>query len=382
VSEINHGKLATAAHELSPAYSAGKAGYSERGRLIEFPHSDASGLRVVCMGGGTGLSTLLRGLKRHVYLKGEPHPRGTYIASLSAAVAVSDDGGSSGKLRRDFKMLSPGDLRSCLVALSENEALLSQLFQFRFAADSTLDGHSLGNLLLTALYQITGDFGRAVALCAELLSTRGSLYPSTADDVHLEAVMEDGSILRGETVIHSSRKRIVEVMLAPPHAAPSPELLQAIEDADLVAIGPGSLYTSLVPNLLVCGVAEAIAASRAVKVYICNLMTEANESLGLTASGHVHTLYKHAGSPVFSHALVNCRPVSAELLARYHSEGAEQIVADLDEIAALGVTPVMGDFLDEESGVARHAPERIASALLGLAATGRAIHTGLAVRVA
>jgi len=352
------------------------------GELIEFHHPRSSGLRVVCMGGGTGLSTLLRGLKRYVRLKGEVPPRGRYISSLSAAVAVSDDGGSSGKLRRDFKMLSPGDLRNCLVALSENEELLAQLFQFRFPAESALDGHSLGNLLLAALNQITGDFGRAIELCSQLLRTRGTPYPCTGEDVQLEAVMDDGSRLRGETVIHNSKKRIVEVMLAPPHVAASPELLRAIDEADLIAIGPGSLFTSLLPNLLVRGVAEAIAASRAVKVYICNLMTEANESLGLTAAGHVRTLYRHVGTPVFSYALINSHPASSELLARYRLEGAEQIVADLDEIASLGVTPITGDFLDEDAGVARHASERIADALLGLTSAAHAIHAGIAVRVA
>jgi len=350
--------------------------------LAEVQRNHAPGLQVVAIGGGTGLSTLLRGLKNYVRLSGEAAPRTPFIASLSAAVAVSDDGGSSGKLRKDFNMLSPGDLRNCLVALSENEALLSQLFQYRFPADSALDGHSLGNLLLAALYKITGDFGKAIECSSRLLRIRGTLYPATRADVQLEALMEDGSRLHGETTIHRSNKRIVEVMLAPSHVTPSPELLQTIANADLITVGPGSLFTSLVPNVLVCGVAEAIAASRATKVYVCNLMTEANESLGLTAAGHIRVLYKHAGAPIFSFALVNSRPASAALLARYASEGAGQIEADLDEISSLGVTPVTGDFLEEDARVARHSPERIASELLRLANAERAIYTGLAVQVA
>lgn len=351
-------------------------------KVLEMPRMHEFGLRVAAIGGGTGLSTLLRGLKRHVALPGEIPEGDLYISSLSTVVTVSDDGGSSGKLRRDFKMLSPGDLRSCLVALSENEELLSQLFQYRFPADSALDGHSLGNLLMAALFQITGDFGQAVELSSRLLRTRGTLYPATSANVHLEALMDDGSRLRGETVIHSSLRRIVEVSLDPPDAMPSPELLDAIAEADLITVGPGSLFTSLVPNLLVCGLAKAITASRAIKVYVCNLMTEANESLGLSAAGHIEVLYRHAGAPIFDYALVNSRPASPALLAKYAGEGARQIEADLDEIAALGVTAVSGNFLDEDSGMARHNPERVARKLLELAGGSGVVHSRVAEQVA
>lgn len=391
VSEISTGANLTIQGEAAAAAGFGIRSESTvtavvASRSVDLPaatqNDNAAGLRVVAFGGGTGLSTLLKGLKLLVRASGEPLPRAPYISDLSAVVAVSDDGGSSGKLRKDFNMLSPGDLRNCLVALSENEAVLSQLFQFRFPVESALDGHCLGNLLLTALYKITGDFGKAVELSSRLLRTRGTLYPATRSDVHLEALMEDSSRLRGESSIHKSEKRIVEVTLTPPHAMPSPELLESIANADLITVGPGSLFTSLVPNLLVSGVAEAIAASRAIKVYVCNLMTEANESLGLTAAGHIRVLYTHAGTPFFSFALVNSRPVSVSLLAKYEAEGAGQMVADLDEISALGVTPITGDFLEEDAGGARHSPERIASALMRLENTGKIVHAGIGVQVA
>ncbi len=325
---------------------------------------NAPGYRVLAMGGGTGLSTLLRGLKRYVALPGQASiPAPQSIASLWAVVTVSDDGGSSGRLRKEFNILPPGDIRNCIVALSREEELLSRLFQYRFPEDSALSGHSFGNLFLTALNAMTGDFAKAVELSSEILATRGTIFPATTANVELEARMHDGSRVRGETKINASEKRIVELMLVPADVPPMPQTLEAIAAADLITIGPGSLFTSLVPNLLVHGIVEAIAASPAIKVFICNLMTEANESLGLTAAGHIRALYKHAGQPIFDFALVNNRPVSPSMTASYALEGASQIVADVGEIEALGVTPVLGDFL-EEAGVARHATDRLAAELM------------------
>jgi len=331
------------------------------------------GFRVVAIGGGTGLSTLLKGLKQYVAVPGESAAEKPFISQLSAIVTVSDDGGSSGKLRKEFNVLAPGDVRNCIVALSEDEALLSQLFQFRFGGRSTLSGHSFGNLFLTALSEMTGDFGTAVELSSAILKTRGTIFPATNANAQLEALMHDGSRVRGETCITASDKRVVELRMVPANAHPVPQTLEAIAKADLITVGPGSLFTSLICNLLVRGMPEAISSSPALKVYVCNLMTEANESLGLTAADHIRTVYKHAGRPIFDYALINRKLVSEELTAKYAQEGACQIGMDVDEIQALGVAPVLGDFLAEE-GVARHATDRVAAELMRLLVDHRA-HT-------
>jgi len=332
-------------------------------------------LRVVAIGGGTGLSTLLKGLKRYVagtdraatnLTAGEP---GTpAIGELSAVVTVSDDGGSSGRLRKELNMPPPGDVRSCIVALSEDEALLSRLFQHRFESGSGLEGHSFGNLFLAALTSITKDFSEAVRLSSEILLTRGRIYPATTSHVELEALLEDGTRVLGETNITASKGKIKELFLIPPDVEPLPQTLEAIASADLITIGPGSLFTSLIPNLLVRGIAQAIVNSAAVKVYVCNLMTQANESLGMTASDHLRALNRHAQARIFDFALINRAPASPELKAKYALEGATQIVPDLDAIEELGVCPVLGDYLDADGLVARHAADSLARDLLGLTA--------------
>jgi len=328
------------------------------------------GLRVVAIGGGTGLSTLLKGLKRFVLFPTEDpfsHSEGPVIRDLCAVVTVSDDGGSSGRLRKELNMLPPGDIRNCIVALSEDEALLSKLFRVRFDKGSGLEGHSFGNLFLAALMSLTSDFSEAVRLSSEILLTRGHIYPATTSNIELEALMEDETRVRGETNITASKGRIKELFLVPPNVDPMPQTLEAIASADLITIGPGSLFTSLIPNLLVKGISQAIVESRATKVYICNLMTQANESLGLTAADHIRALNRHAQGQIFDYALINRTPVSDELKAKYASEGACQIVNDLDAVEALGVIPVLGDYL-EEAGVARHNFTRAAHDVLELAA--------------
>ena len=332
------------------------------------------GLRVVAIGGGTGLSTLLKGLKQFALTPAEmaaAPPGSPVIRDLCAVVTVSDDGGSSGRLRKELNMLPPGDIRNCIVALSEDEALLSQLFRHRFAKGSGLEGHSFGNLFLAALTDITQDFSEAVRLSSEILVTRGHIHPATTSNIELESLMEDGTRVRGETKITASKVRIQELFLVPPNVEPLPQTLDAIARADIISIGPGSLFTSLIPNLLVHGIADAIVDSPATKVYICNLMTQANESLGLTAADHIRALNAHAHQQIFDYALINRTPVSEELKAKYELEGACQIVADLDAIEALGVIPVMGDYL-EEAGVARHNTARVASDLVQLAPAGGA----------
>ena len=357
--------------------------------------------RVVAIGGGTGLSTLLRGLKRFVPApagsrratdapghgifepKAVPEARSErrvewispalrcIIRDLAAIVTVTDDGGSSGRLREDFKMLPPGDVRNCMVALSEDEHLLAKLFQYRFD-QGALDGHSFGNLFVAALTEITGDFAQAVQMSSQILATRGRIYPATNTNVTLTARMDDGSLVHGETSITASPHRIVELMLSPAGAEPLPGTLEAIANADLITLGPGSLYTSLITNLLVRGIPEAIAASPATRVYVGNLMTQANESLGLTASQHIEKIMQHcgfhSGSPhkLFDYALINTAPISPSLLAQYAREGQTPIDPDLDHIRALGVEPIPGNFVNEGS-VLRHDPDRVTEALLQLA---------------
>jgi uncharacterized cofD-like protein len=328
-------------------------------------------LRVVAMGGGTGLSTLLKGLKR--YVSGdEPAPGGRSVGELCAVVTVTDDGGSSGRLRKEFNVLPPGDIRNCIAALSEDEALLSRLFQHRFHAGAGLNGHSFGNLFLTALTAITGDFAEAVKQSSEILATRGHIYPSTTSDVQLEAVMADGTRVAGETNITASTERIVEIHLRPADVQPLPQTLEAIVQADLITIGPGSLFTSLVPNLLVRGIPEAVAASRAVKVFVCNLMTEANESLGLSAADHIRLLHEHARVRVVDYAMVNRTPVPSDLKAKYAAEGGSQIDVDVAAIEKLGAKVILGDYLETAEGVARHATDRLAHDLLRLASQAAA----------
>src|SRR5438477_2392019 len=329
----------------------------------------ATPLRVVAIGGGTGLSTLLKGLKNFVPAPGEsfrPATEQPTISELSAIVTVSDDGGSSGRLRKELNMLPPGDIRNCIVALSEDADLLSQLFRHRFDKGSGLEGHSFGNLFLAALTSITKDFAEAVRLSSEILLTRGHIYPATTSNIELEALLEDGTRVRGETKITASKGRIHELFLIPPNVEPLPQTLEAIARADVITVGPGSLFTSLIPNLLVRGIAKAILDSPAIKIYICNLMTQANESLGLTAADHIRALNRHAQAQLFDYALINRKPASDDLKAKYALEGAAQIVADLEAIEQLGCCPVLGDYL-EEAGVARHATDLVARDLLDIA---------------
>ncbi len=266
------------------------------------------------------------------------------ITDLTAIVTVTDDGGSSGRLREDLNMLPPGDVRNCMVALSEDEHLLSQLFRHRFTSGE-LEGHNFGNLFLAALTAITGDFAAAVQTSSQILATRGRIFPATVANCTLAAEMEDGATVRGETRISASRSRITELRLEPEAADPLPETLEAIAHADLITLGPGSLYTSLLTNMLVRGIPEALASSNATRVYVCNLMTQANESLDLTASQHIEKILDHARTPdgrrrkLFDYAIINTAPILPATLEQYAREGQTPIEADLERIRALGVEP-------------------------------------------
>jgi uncharacterized cofD-like protein len=314
------------------------------------------------MGGGTGLSTLLRGLKRYVSSRRHPEQK-LPIADLAAIVTVTDDGGSSGRLRREYRILPPGDIRNCLVALSQDEALLGRLFQYRFQSGRGLQGHSFGNLFLTALTHVTGDFTEAVRLCSEVLAIRGRIFPSTPQLVTLEALARDGKVIAGETKISRSRGGIRRVRLVPRRVQPQKEVLEAIRRADLIVMGPGSLYTSIIPNLLVAGVARALRRSRATRVYIANLMTQPGETEGYTVADHIRAIQEHTGGRVFDWVVMNHAKISPRLLRRYRADRAEPVVPDLAGLQRLGLRCVYDDLV-EEDGVVRHDSARLTRLLL------------------
>jgi uncharacterized cofD-like protein len=316
-----------------------------------------SDLRIVSIGGGNGLSVLLHGLKR-------------YPVDITAVVTVSDDGGSSGRLRREFDVLPPGDIRNCMVALSEDEALLSRLFQYRFNAGRGLKGHSFGNLFLTAMTHIVGNFSEAVKTSSEVLKIAGRIYPSTETNVTLEAVLEDGAIVRGETQISRSRRSIDSIRLDPRACPPLPATLEAIAEADLITFGPGSLFTSVIPNLLVEGIAPAIQRSRALKAYLVNLMWQPGETMHFTASDHVRAIEKHAGGRLLDYALINTQPIRPALRKHYARQQALPVENDLERIREMGIEVVGGNFLLESEKI-RHNPATIAAAVVQLAVKSR-----------
>jgi uncharacterized cofD-like protein len=320
------------------------------------------GVRVVAIGGGTGLSMLLRGLKNFVarrHKESDRHP----ISDLAAIVTVTDDGGSSGRLRREYSILPPGDIRNCMVALSQDEALLGRLFQYRFHTGRGLRGHSFGNLFLTALSHVTGDFTEAVKVSGEVLAIRGRIFPATIANVSLEAVMTDGKIVSGETRIVKSGKKIRQLRLHPRRVLPVPEVLEAIAQADLILVGPGSLYTSVLPNLLVSGVAKAIESSTATRVYIANLMTQPGETDGYSLADHVRAIYRHTGCKLFDWVVASNQPVSPEIARRYSLRGAEPVRVDTGEMQRLGVRCLFDNLL-EEHGVVRHNGVRLSQLLI------------------
>lgn len=320
------------------------------------------GLNVVAIGGGNGLSTLLSGLKRFVKA---PDKEPVWLENLSAIVAVSDDGGSSGRLRDELKMPPPGDIRNCMVALSEDSHLLAKLFQYRFRGSGELGGHSFGNLFLAALSEITGDFAEAVKLSSEILASKGHIFPATVSDVRLAAELDDGSIVRGETKISQVGNSIKRLYLEPETCHPLPEALAAIYDADVITVGPGSLFTSLLPPILVKGVSDAIAESAAVKIFICNLMTQPGETDGFSAKKHLEIIRGYAPEIDFDCIIVNNSPISDEQSARYKSEGAQQIGISnsISPETIEGAKIVYGNLLSGIEKV-RHNPEKLAQVVL------------------
>lgn len=323
-------------------------------------------LKLVAIGGGTGLSTLLAGLKQFVGKTDEDF----WIESLSAIVTVSDDGGSSGRLREELQMLPPGDIRNCMIALSEDSSLLSRLFRYRFRGSGDLGGHSLGNLFLAALTDVTGDFAEAVRLSSEVLASKGHIFPATTTDVRLAAELEDGHEVHGETQITAARSKIRRLRLIPERCLPLPEALAAIRAADVITIGPGSLYTSIVPNLLVSGLADAISQARAIKIFIANLMTQPGETDGFDFREHLATVKNYARQINFDYAVVNDRQISNQQKELYRADGASQVLLDdQSDLSGLesSVAIVQADLL-EAGEMVRHNSERLARVVISCAA--------------
>lgn len=326
-------------------------------------------LRVVAIGGGTGLSTLLKGLKPYSHNKAQlpaAHP----LIDITAVVTVTDDGGSSGRLRRELDMLPPGDIRNCMAALAEDEALLTKLFQYRFDTGRGLRGHSFGNLFLAVMTQLTGDFAKAVTLSSEVLAIAGRIYPSTASQVGLRATLEGGRVVDGESRISRSVLPIEKIELLPAGCRPLPETLEAIRNADLITMGPGSLYTSVIPNLLVRGIAAEIAKSPAVKACFINLMSQPGETTGMTASAHLAAMERHARRRLVEYAVVNTAPLAAPAVRRYARHKAQPVINDLEAIREMGAQVVRLPLVGQ-GDVVRHDPALIGLVALQLAKRGR-----------
>jgi len=313
------------------------------------------GPKIVAVGGGTGLSVLLSGLKE-------------YTSNITAIVTVADDGGSSGRIRQQFDILPPGDIRNCLVALADASTLMRDLFQFRFDESSELGGHSFGNLFITVMTRLTGDFDKAIKETSKVLALRGQVIPSTLNNVVLVAEHNDGSITEGENKIPKARKPINRVYLksATSSVAPvaTPEALKAIQEAQIIVMGPGSLYTSIIPNLLIKEITEAIAASGAIKVYVCNAMTQPGETDNFNASEHIKILLKHSHARIFDYCVLNNGEISKEILMRYEQDGSRRVVNDTRNIINMGYRVIEDDVIISED-VVRHDPAKLAKIILG-----------------
>jgi len=311
---------------------------------------------IAVLGGGTGQSTMLRGLKRRA-------------ENITAIVTVTDDGGGSGVLRRELRMPPPGDIRNCIQALANAEPAMQDMLNYRFH-EGTLAGQSLGNLFLAALYDMSPTFDQAVSVMSQVLAITGKVLPVTNENLVLEARFSDGALICGETAI-TDYKRITDavidrVMLNPSHPPALPSVMEAIRDADMIVLGPGSLYTSVIPNLLTEGVADAICASQALKVYVMNVMTQDGETEGYTAAHHVRALRRHGGADLFHYVLLNDRPIPEDLAARYKRENADPVISDGAELRAMGLTPVFAPVASWNNGLVRHDPLALADALMDL----------------
>jgi uncharacterized cofD-like protein len=309
------------------------------------------GPRIVVIGGGTGLSNLLRGLKH-------------YSGNITAIVTVADDGGSSGRLRREMGGIPPGDIRNCLTALADEEKLLTELFQYRFEAGSGLSGHSFGNLFLSAMNEITGDWEKAIAASSQVLAIRGRVLPSTLSDVSLWATLSDGRRIEGESNITKAKGNIHEIGCVPAAPPALPQAVEAINDADYIVIGPGSLYTSIIPNLLVPELVEALAARKVPRIYICNIMTEPGETQGYSVSEHIQAIDRACGRSLFDAVLVQKKMPSEIAIDRYLKEGSTPVLLDRTTVIDSGRRIVIANVMSEYEGTVRHDPTRLARVLV------------------
>lgn len=335
-------------------------------------------LRIVAIGGGHGLSTLLRGLKQYTRPREGVAAPAVRCVDITAVVTVTDDGGSSGRLRRDFAMPPPGDIRNCMVALSQDEALLARLFDYRFSTGRGLKGHSFGNLFLTAMSHLTGDFGHAVTLASEVLAVAGRIYPSTASSAELVATLANGRLVKGETSISRGTERIEQIRLEPAPVKPLQETLDAIAAADLITLGPGSLYTSVIPHLLVEGIPRAIRNARATRVYFANLMSQPGETIGMTASQHIAALLAHCGkhgSGLLDVCVVNAARLKPAAVMDYRKRAARPVEIDSEAIERMGIEVVSADLAGALDRVPRHKirhdPAAIAAIAMDLAGRAR-----------
>lgn len=319
--------------------------------------------KIVAFGGGTGLATLLSGLK-------------FYSDRITGVVTVTDDGGSSGNLRRELGVLPPGDIRNCLVALADEEKLMAKLFQYRFGGEKELAGHSFGNLFLIALSEICGGFDQAILESSKVLAIRGQVLPVTLENIVLGAKLADGKTVSGETNISQNGKKISRIFLQPIlHPKALPGVLKAIEEAEVIILGPGSLYTSILPNLLVEGITEKIVTSTAVKIYICNLMTQKEETSNYTASDHIRAIFQHSREKIFDFALINECRIAPDLIAHYARTGSHPVVIDQEEIKDLGVNIITANLIDKKHShpsllgkYARHDPQKLARTIMTILA--------------
>lgn len=331
----------------------------------------ASPPRIVALGGGTGLPNVLRGLRPLLYTGDERAQELAPRDQLVAIVATSDDGGSSGKLRAEFNMIPPGDIRNCLAALSDNHALIADIFQYRFGSGDGLNGHALGNLVLAALADVMNDFPRAVEIAARVVGARGTVLPATSEVVTLVAEFEDGRVMSGETAIAAAGGRIARVSLIPERPRFVPETCEVIRRADVIVSGPGSLFTSILPPLLVPQIADEIRRARAIRLLVANLMSEPGETDAYSVLEHVLTIERHLGAQLFDYVIYNTSPLPEPLAAAYASRGARPIVTgtfELNALEKLGIQPIGVPLVSEHpAGKIRHHPERLASAITALA---------------
>ncbi|MBF0544317.1 MAG: YvcK family protein [Candidatus Riflebacteria bacterium] len=334
---------------------------SERIKDFVLNRKNDSGYRpmLVAFGGGTGLSFLLKGIKE-------------FPLRITAVVTVTDDGGSSGRLRKEMQILPPGDIRNCLVALSQSESLMAKLFQFRFNEAGEFSGHSFGNLFIAAMTELLGDFGSAVREASNILATRGSVVPVTCENIQLKALFQDGTETIGETSITAVKKTISEIQLIPSEALPNPEALNAIDQADLIVLGPGSLFTSIIPNLLVNEISERINKSKAPVVYVCNVMTQPGETDNFSASDHVSALLEKTPLRKIDYVVVNSRRAARILMMKYTSQGQSWVPPTVTQIEKRGIKVISGDFL-YETDLLRHNPGSLAKTLFELISTAMVV---------